>query len=75
LASPSTRLRIPRDAADAFLHFAAEIAGGAFYAVFIHGRFLHLVVKPPQSTMVPLLCDRWETPPRTNPAGGAAGRH
>ena len=31
--------------------------------------------KLPPSTMVPLPCDRWETPPRTNPARGAAGRH
>ncbi len=31
--------RVARKLAQSFLHLAAEFAGGAFYAVFIHGRF------------------------------------
>ena len=46
-------LRATRDLAEPFLNFAANVAGGAFYAVLIHGRFLHSAVNLPRSTKVP----------------------
>ena len=44
---------VVRDLAEPFLNFAANVAGGAFYAVLIHGRFLHSAVNLPRSTKVP----------------------
>jgi hypothetical protein len=68
----SLRSRIAGDLAESLLDLTAKIASGTFYTVFIHSRFLRLAVKPPQSTMVPLLCDRWESRHRTNPSAGLA---
>jgi hypothetical protein len=68
----SLRSRIAGDLAESLLDLTAKIASGTFYTVFIHSRFLRLAVKPPQSTMVPLLCDRWQSRHRTNPAAGLA---
>ena len=45
---------LPVTLADAFLSFTAQIAGGAFYAVFIHRRFLHWGMKPRISNRVPI---------------------
>jgi hypothetical protein len=49
------RSRIAGDLAESFLSLTAQITSGPFYAVLIHGRFLRLAVKPPQSTKVPYL--------------------
>jgi hypothetical protein len=48
------RSRIAGDTAKAFLSLTAEIAGGAFYAVFIHSHLLRLAVNLPQWSKVPV---------------------
>src|ERR1700719_4363620 len=43
----SLRSRIAGHLAESFLSLTAQITSGAFYAVLIHGRLLHLAVNPP----------------------------